>query len=171
MRQTTIASILLLVLVTGCRPSEQERLDANKNLVRQMAATIDAANWDGLDASVSADLHRHGPTTGKNREITSLEEFKKLEQAYHEGFPDMRVRYEKMVAQGDMVAAYGTFTGTNTGWLTMANAPATGRPVQMKLSAMFRIEENKIAEIWIVSDRLSLMKQLGLLPAPASTDK
>jgi len=75
----------------------------------------------------------------------------------------MRVTYEMMVAEGDMVAAYATFTGTNTG--AIAANPPTGRSVQMTFFAMFRIEEKKIAEIWVVSDRISLLTQLGQFPA------
>jgi len=160
-----------MILFFGCGPSDKEQFESNKNLVRQMAATIDAADWDALDELVSENLHRHGPTNTRNSEITSLEEFKQLEQEYHKSFPDMRVTYEMMVAEGDIVAAYGTFTGTNTGRLALANIPATGRSVQMKFIALFRIEMKKIAEIWIISDRISLMRQLGLLSPAGSTDK
>jgi len=171
MKQVTITITLLMILFFGCEPSDQERFESNKNLVRQMAATIDASDWDALDELVSEDIHRHGPTNTRNREITSLEEFKQLEQEYHKSFPDMRVTYEMMVAESDIVAAYGTFTGTNTGRLALANIPATKRTVQMKFIAMFRIEENKIAEIWIVSDRISMLRQLGLLSLASSTNK
>lgn len=163
MRPMAVAGPLLLVaLLSGCRPSGQARLDANKDLVRRMGATIDAADWDGLDTLVSENLHRHGATTTRSREITSREEFKRLEQAYHASFPDMRVTYERMIAEGDMVAAYATFTGTHTG--AMAGTPPTGRSVRMTFIAMFRIEEDRIAEIWVVSDRISLLTQLGLFP-------
>lgn len=169
MRQMAMAGFLLLAAVSaGCGPADQERLDANKNLVRRFGATIDAADWDGLDASVTKDLHRHGPTTSNRREITSREEFKRLEQTYHTSFPDMRVTYEMMVAEGDMVAAYATFTGTNTG--SLGDTPATGRSGQMTFLAMFRIEEGKIAEIWVESDRVSLLTQLGLFPPAGSKD-
>jgi len=169
MRPFAVAgSLLLAALFMGCQPSDQERLDANKNLVRQMGAAIDAADWDGLEALVTENLHRHGPTTTNSREITSREDFKRLEQAYHASFPDMRVTYEMMVAEGDMVAAYATFTGTNTGGT--AESPPTGKSVQMTFSAMFRIEEKKIAEIWVVSDRISLLTQLGQFPAAGLTE-
>ncbi len=165
MRQVTLTSSLLLaVLFIGCGPSDQERLEANKNLVRQMGATIAAADWDALDALVTEDLHRHSQATTVMPEITSRQEFKRFEQALHTSFPDMQVTYEMMVAEGDKVAAYATFTGTNTG--PIGERPATGRAVEVKFLAMFRIEDGQIAEIWVEWDNVSRLTQLGLFSPP-----
>ncbi len=169
MRQVTMAgSLLLAALFAGCGPSVQEHLDANKNLVRQFAATIDAGEWDALDALVTEDLRRHSQATAEMPEITSREEFKRLEQAYHTSIPDGQVTYEVLIAEGDKVAAYATYAGTNTG--PLGETPATGRSVQVKFLAMFRIEEGKIAEIWVEWDNVSRLAQLGLLPPPGSKD-
>ena len=166
MRQVTMTSSLLLAaLVIGCGPSDQEQLDANKNLVRQFGATIDAEEWDALDALVTEAIRRHSQATTEMPEISSKEEFKRFEQALHTIFPDGRVTYEMMVAEGDMVAAYATFTATNTG--PLGENPATGKSVQVKFLAMFRIEEAKIAEIWVEWDNVSRLTQLGLFPPPA----
>jgi len=162
---TMVGCLVLAALVLSCGPSTQERLEANKNLVRQFAAKIDAEEWDALDALVTDDIRRYSRATTAFPEIKSREAFKRYEQTIHVPFPDGRVTYERMVAEGDMVAAYATFTGTNTG--PLGELPPTGRSVEVKFLAMFRIEGGKIAEIWVEWDNLSRLAQLGLSPPSA----
>lgn len=169
MRNVTMASCLLLAtLVASCSPIAHDQLEANKKLVREFAAKIDAEDWDALDALVTEDIHRHSQATTKFPEISSREAFKRYERTIHVPFPDGRVKYERMVAEDDTVAAYATFTGTNTG--PLGELPPTGRRVAVKFLAMFRIEDGKIAEIWVEWDNLSRLAQLGLLPSSASAD-
>ena len=159
-------SILLVVLCAGCSSPAQDQLEANKALVRQMGETIDAEDWNGLDALVTEDFHRHSQASTDLPEITSREEFKDFERGLHAAFSNMHVTYEMMVAEGDMVTAYAMFTGTNTG--PIGELPATGRSVLVSFLAMFRIEDAKVAEIWVEWDNLDRMVQLGLWPPQAS---
>lgn len=75
---------------------------------------------------------------------------------------DMSATIEEMVAEGDMVAVYVTFTGTQEG--QMGPFPASGRKFESKTLAMFRLEEGKIAESWIEWDNVALLTQLGHFP-------
>ena len=63
--------LLLAVLLVNCMPSNQQQRNANKALVRQFAATIDASEWEALDALVTEDLRRHSQATTLMPEITS----------------------------------------------------------------------------------------------------
>ena len=47
----------------------------------------------------------------------------------------------------------------------MGIAP-TGREVQIEVIDIVRIEDGQIVEHWNVVDRLGLMQQLGVVPAP-----
>lgn len=161
-----IGSLLLVAPATACGPSPREQLEVNKDLVRQFAATIDAEEWDALDALVTEGIRRHSRATTASPEISSRAEFKQHEQARHATWSDGRVTYDMMVAEGDMVAAYATFTGTNNG--PLGEFPATGRSVEAKFLAMFRIEEDRIAEIWVEWDNIATLTQLGLFPPPGS---
>jgi steroid delta-isomerase-like uncharacterized protein len=169
MKQVIMAGILLLlVLSTGCAPSTEDQLETNKSLVRQVAAAVEAQDWDAVDTLVKEDMHRHSRATTQFPEIRSREEFKRLEQMAHEAFPDRHVTYEMMIAEGDMVAAYATFTGTNTG--SFGGLPPTNKLVEVKYLAMFRIEEGQLAEVWVEWDNLARLSQLGLLPPSVSED-
>lgn len=168
-RQIVKAGLLLLAAVfTACGVSDERQLEANKNLVREFAARIDAGDWEALDELVTKDIRRHSRATTARPEISSREEFKQHEQARNTPWPDGRVTYEMMLAEGNMVAAYATFTGTNNG--PLGQFSATGRPVETKFLAMFRIEEGKIAEIWVEWDNIAVLSQLGLYPPTGSED-
>lgn len=164
-RRTT-GCLLLAALAIACGPSTHDRLAANKDLVRRFAATIDAGEWDALDTLVTEDIRRHSRATTAKPEISSREEFKRHEQAGHTTWSGGRVTYDMMVAEGDMVAAYATFTGTNKG--PLGKFPPTGRAVEAKFLAMFRIEAGKIAEIWVEWDNVATLTQLGLFPPSGS---
>lgn len=157
---------LLAALLVGCGPSVQEQLEANKALVRQFAASVDAGDWAAFDTLVAADIRRHSRATTANPEIRSREQFKQHEQARHTPWPDGHVTYEMMVAEDDFVAAYATFTGTHRG--SLGAFPPTGRSVEAKFLALFRVEDGQIAEIWVEWDNIATLTQLGLY-TPAGT--
>lgn len=160
--KTATLVVVLMIFFFGCGRSAQDRLEANKDLVRQLGAINDAADWDKLDTLLSNNFQRHSVATTVSPEITSRDEFKRHEQTIRALYPDRRVKYEMLVAEGDKVAAYATFEGTNKD---------LGKKVEVKYLVMMRIEKNRIAEIWVEWDNLAVQKQLGLPPPPADANK
>jgi predicted ester cyclase len=45
--------------------------------------------------------------------------------------------------------------------------PATGKQIVVPQTAIHRIQNGKIVEVWVSSDDISMMKQLGLMPSQA----
>ncbi len=85
-------------------------------------------------------------------------------QASSSVFSDARVTIDIMVAEGDMVATYGSFTGTQDG--RMGLFPPTDKEVDSKFLSVIRLENGKIAELWVEWDNLAILTQLGHLPPP-----
>ena len=137
-------------------------LDANKDLIRRFADVINAADWDGLDDLLAEDFTRHSQATSEMQEMSSREEFKLLQQGFLASFPDQRTSFDMLVAEGDMVAGYGTYSGTNLG--PMGDIPPTGKRGELKVVGFFRIEGGKIAELWVEWDNVAFLTQLGLMP-------
>jgi len=73
---------------------------------------------------------------------------------------------DALVAEGDRVAFWGAFSGTQEG--PMGPFPPTGRRLESEVGGMFRIEAGRIAELWVTWDNLSGLVQLGLFPSPES---
>lgn len=79
-------------------------------------------------------------------------------------FPDRQVTIDDVVAEGDRVVVRTTLNGTHQG--EMQGIPATGNAVTQPSITIFRLTNGKIAEGWYASDHLSMMQQLGVIPAP-----
>jgi predicted ester cyclase len=80
-------------------------------------------------------------------------------EKFRQAFPDMRLEVEALVADGDLVAARWTISGTHTG--AWGDVAPTGRSVRFSGVNFFRIADEQIAEIWNVRDDLGLREQLG----------
>jgi steroid delta-isomerase-like uncharacterized protein len=85
-----------------------------------------------------------------------------------EAFPDLKISIEQEIAEGDLVVQRQTVNGTQTGALELLGLPATGKPVSFKSVYVFRVAGGKIAELWGVTDAMSMMQQLGVIPIPGA---
>lgn len=83
---------------------------------------------------------------------------------YLAAFPDASFVVENMLAEGDFVAIRVTMRGTNLG--PFRGIPATGKKIEMGYMDLCRIAGGKIVEVWVYSDTLGLMQQLGAIPKP-----
>ena len=92
-----------------------------------------------------------------------LEEDQAALKGWHQAFSDISIVAEKLIAEGDLVAIYWIARGTNTG--TGNGLPATGKKAELAGITIWRIVDGKIKEEWSAFDQLSMMQQLGLLPA------
>lgn len=153
---------LLFVVLQGC-DNYSENLEANKDLIQRFTEATNAADWDAFDELLTKDFVRHCQATA-NVQINSRDEFIDLQKSFLASMPDQKITTEMLIAEGDKVAAYATYTGTLTG--PMGEFPATGKSAASKFITIFRIEEGRIAEIWVEWDNLAMLGQLGLFPPP-----
>jgi steroid delta-isomerase-like uncharacterized protein len=79
--------------------------------------------------------------------------------AIRQGFPDHDAEVVHMVAEGDLVATYKTFTGTNTG--EFFGMPPTGKRATIRVMDFVRYRDGLIVEHWNVVDLAGLQAQLG----------
>jgi steroid delta-isomerase-like uncharacterized protein len=82
--------------------------------------------------------------------------------AYLQGFSDLRITIDELIAVGDKVVGRFTFTGTHDG--DLLGIPPSGRPISVRQFAIYRIDSGQIVEEWEVSDQLGLMQQIGAIP-------
>ena len=69
-------------------------------------------------------------------------------------FPDLEIRVDDQVTEGDRVTSRWTLRGTHR-----------GRRVELMGITISRFENGRIAEDWTTSDNLTLLRQLGALRA------
>jgi len=81
--------------------------------------------------------------------------------------PDARIEADDLIADGDRVAVRFTLTGTHQNELL--GAPGSGRPLNVEGITVLRFENGLVAERWNRLDDITLLTQLGLLPAAQTT--
>jgi steroid delta-isomerase-like uncharacterized protein len=103
----------------------------------------------------------HAPPSGWANGPESL---KQIAGPFRAGFPDLKVTIEDQIAEGDKVVTRWSASGTNTG--SLQGMPATGKTVRVTGANVARLSEGKIVESWFNFDMLTLLRQLGVVPAP-----
>jgi steroid delta-isomerase-like uncharacterized protein len=81
-------------------------------------------------------------------------------------FPDCRYDIRRTVTEGDTVAVHMTLRATHQG--DFAAVPASGRPIEVAGTDLWRIEDGRIAEGWTLCDIGTLFMQIGALPVPTT---
>jgi steroid delta-isomerase-like uncharacterized protein len=82
-------------------------------------------------------------------------------QQFTTAFPDSRIDVNSCIAEGDMVAAHWTLSGTHKAEFN--GIPATGRPIKFTGIEHNRIVNGKIVEHWSQFDLVGLLGQLGAM--------
>ena len=134
----------------------------NKALIRRYFEEIwNKHNLDAIEDFYAPEYVNHDAPPGVPGDIEGL---KALIGAYLNAFPDIKVTTNLLLADGDKVVVRNTATGTHSGQLM--EIPATGKQIETKAMGIFGISGGKIVESWVASDRMSMMQQLGVIPAP-----
>ncbi len=146
-------------VVTGCGKTDLDStLEHNRQLVRQMNAEVwNRANLDAIDGLFTPDFVLHFLPDGSD--TSGLEGLREHVQELHRAFPDWSEDIKRIVAERDMVVIHYVSSGTNQGqWL---GRPPTGNRVQVNEMSIFRIEDGRIAEQWLLPDMASMEEQLA----------
>ena|ERR1051326_6025902 len=98
---------------------------------------------------------------GHSTESRGRAMFKAFYTNMRETFPDLHVKIEDIVAEGDKVVVRLSVEATHTG---NALAPATGRKVSFLAIVMARLANGRIVEAWNAIDQLGILHQIGVLP-------
>ena len=89
---------------------------------------------------------------------------------WFQAFPDAHVDVHDVHFIDDVAVEEGTFSGTHNGPLhsPTGDVPPTGRSVRLPYVHVLRFRDGKHVSFNLMFDRLLMLEQLGLIPAPAS---
>jgi steroid delta-isomerase-like uncharacterized protein len=135
--------------------------EENKALVRRFVEEFwNEGNMSAADELMAVDAEIHMPTG----ELVDLDGLKGFAGAFRGSFPDWHSTFEELIAEGDRVAE--RWTGRGTHQSELQGIPPTGKHVEVPGSVFYRIVGGKIVEFRGQLDMMSLMQQLGVIPAP-----
>jgi predicted ester cyclase len=78
------------------------------------------------------------------------------------GFPDLITSIQDVFVSGDKLAVTLIWRGTHTG--PYGGVAATGKPVEVRDTAIWHFRDGKVAEILTLQDQFAILKQIGYLP-------
>lgn len=132
----------------------------NKELLESFYDEVmNSHNVAKIKSFCAADFTDHNPNPGYSGK--GLDDLAAQLNEMFISFPDLHVTSAFMVAEEDMVVAYLTMTGTNSG--SFANMPPTNKTVKINGIDIVKIKDGKATEHWGVFEDLSMMTQLGMM--------
>ena len=135
--------------------------EENKAKTRRfMDEVFNKGNLAVADELLAPNLIDHNPFPGQPPGVEGL---KQAMVALRQAFPDLHVTVDEMLSDGDKVVIRSTMKGTHKG--TFMNIPATGKQISVEGIDIVRISNGRVVEHWGVTDNLTMMQQLGLVPA------
>lgn len=100
-----------------------------------------------------------GTGPGSADELISSEELRQRTRSLQIAFPDLEVEPHVLLVEDDLVAGHFLGRGTHRGLFN--GVPPSGRAWEARCTAVYRVEDGRIAEAWVTWDLLALMEQLG----------
>jgi steroid delta-isomerase-like uncharacterized protein len=130
--------------------------DRNKAIVRRLLEEcLAGGDLDGLDEIVAEGYAQRDSSMPSGRDA-----LKRFFAGFRSAFPDLQVRVEDLVAEGDKVVAVTVSTATHGG--TFSGLPASGRRVEFRSMDIYRIADGRVVEHYGRIDELGLLEQLGV---------
>ena len=136
--------------------------EKNKAIIRRFWEEVfNGRKLSLIDELFTNDWVYHGVGGLK---VYGPEGLKQFLTAYHNAFPDIQVKVENLIAEGDKVVSHVTSRGTHKGEL-MGIAP-TGKQVTVPVICISRFVDDKIGENWEIIDLFGMLQQLDVIPSP-----
>jgi predicted ester cyclase len=133
----------------------------NEAIVRRIYSEyLDELDPNAADELLDADVVLHGVAAfgqGYGRENV-----KEGFSAFLSGFAERHTDVEDVIAQGDRIVVRHTHHLKHAD--EVFGVPPTGRQLNVWGIDIFRLEEGRIAEWWVIDDTMGMMQQLGVAP-------
>ncbi len=129
---------------------------ANKMLVRRFYKEV-FGEWNMalVDEVLSPQFRSHDWREGSP---TGPDGFRNFYSAIRSALPDGRYVVDDAIAEGDKVVIRWRLLGTHRG--AFGGIAPTGRAIELKGIAIYRVEAGKLMERWVVSDLHGVLEQI-----------
>src|SRR5438552_3825827 len=148
------------VCLKGQREEQRMSTEENKALVRRFYEEIDKGSVEAMDELVAEDYLDHSPPPFPVP--TGREGVKVAFRMFWQATPGRHV-IEDQIAEGDKVVTRLTAYGRHEG--DLPGAPRTGHEMKMTSITIHRIANGQLVEKWAEKDMISLLTQIGMMPA------
>jgi steroid delta-isomerase-like uncharacterized protein len=153
------ALVLGLALASaGLLSAKDVKNSPNKEkMLRFYSEVINNHNVKAIDKYVTEDFVDHNPDPGQEPGVEGL---KAAFKAMFKSFPDVHVKADFLVEEGDKVVAHITMTGTQKG--EFMGMKGKGKKFKISGVDIVRLVDGKATDRWGNFDSAAMMEQLGL---------
>ena len=120
-------------------------MEENKAIVRRVYEIVSTGDFERAAEIVDQDAPDN-ELLPDDPPARLIDTFKETFAEAREGFPDLGITIEDVMAEGDRVAARVVMRGTHRG--EFQGITPTGKRVEVRAIDMFRISNGKIVEHW-----------------------
>lgn len=137
------------------------------SIAKEGIEAFNKGDWDHMRRLTASNSVYVEPATG--RRTDTVDDFIELGKGWRAGFPDVKGTITSALESGGTAVLEITWAGTHTGTLVtpMGEIPATGKKTVTEAVEIVQTSDGKITEMKHYFDLMTLMAQLGLLPAAA----
>lgn len=126
----------------------------NVAALRRLNDMVNGGDYDAMDALFASDYVDHNP----GWQVRSLDDLKGLIRMGHDAF-DVRNEVDWVIASGDKVFIRVLNHGRHNA--KVFGMPPTGKETCMTTFEIYGFRDGLIAERWVMSDVIGLMRQVG----------
>jgi predicted ester cyclase len=143
--------------------TEEERNKAV--LTRFWTEVWDQGKLEVVDEIFHPNFVDHGLAPGLTKQ--GPDGAKEAVMQFRTAIPDLYLKIEHMVAEGDKVLTRWESGGTQSGPLASARGtiPPTGKKAVVRGFTLNRLEDGRIIDAWDNFDIMGMLQQLGVIPS------
>lgn len=130
-------------------------IEENKALVSKFIDADNSKDFENLPTYITENFMRHSEAS-PNVVVTNRDQFVEHMRDSLEMFPDARIDVQQIIAEGDRVAVWASYL------CSAAGGGAVGPKIDIDVSMIYRVEGDKIAELWVLWDNNALRSQLAV---------
>ena len=164
LRKNSVLSKYLIVgvflvggsLLAQSEPQSTPTIEARNKAVamRVFNEILTQGRFEVADEIYSPDFQNHG--AHRTIDLKTDQDYARAEK---KALPDLRIEVQRLIAEGDFVAALGTIRGTHTSG-GYGGLPPTGTPIEIRGITIWRIVDGKIRDEWTSFDELGAYSQV-----------
>ncbi|MBO2462640.1 ester cyclase [Actinomadura violacea] len=128
----------------------------NKDRCQKMVDAWNRGELEGVIVHWAPDIVHHSEGA-----LVPNEEMIERMHSGLKAFPDVRLRIESMVAEGDRVSVRISVSATHSG--PFMNIPPTGRRVTWLTAEEFRFSDGRVVEHWDVINYMPMLRELDMV--------
>lgn len=161
-------AVLLFIAAVASAQTPVVDTGANRKIVDRFLEGFNRGDLDAAVATFAEDSLNNGRQVTRAQLKTVLQDIKTT-------FPDARLTTVRSVTEGEWVVVQAMYSGTHQGvgrlpvdGGMLVGVPPTGKTFEVQTIHMFRVVAGTLKEHGANRDDVGMMRQLGLLPPPAS---